>query len=502
VQTGTGIAARWLGPAWSAARRAAGRALRSRWLRVGSLALIFLLTVGGADYERYLASSNRPLEAYPVLSLEGYHRLLVFAPHCDDEALGAGGLIQAALRQGMHVHVAIVTAGDGYRNAAMAEFRRPVLRPEDYVTLAERRQQESLNALAILGLDADDVTFLAYPERGLAALWWDHWSSAFPYRSPYTRRERIEYPRAFRPDAPYSGEALLDTLRAVLAIERPDLIVLPHPNDLHPDHAALSAFVLLAVEMEKAADPDFHPQLLGYLIHYGALYPQPYGLRPGASLRPPRRLENIGEWYVWRLSPEELSVKRKAVAAYTSQQRILSPYLNSFVRQNELYMAIDDVIPLGILETDSFPEADGAPPVMDDSSLPGRLDPASDSLLRRARSGGDITGLRVARLGNTVWVALDLRGHASRAYEYDLYVRVFTPQSTTTWHGRYGRTSTEGITAHGHTVWYRLDLDELGHPDLLALMAETRQRIVLDRTAWYFIRLEENPLEQIGFSSP
>ncbi len=476
--------------------------MRTRWLRAGGLVLVLLVTAGGMNYERYLASSNRPLEAYPVLSLEGYGRLLVFAPHCDDEALGAGGLIQAALRQGMHVHVAVVTAGDGYRNATMAEFRRPVLRPEDYVTMGERRQQESLNALAISGLDADDVTFLAYAERGLAALWWDHWSNETPYRSPYTKRERIEYPRAFRPDAPYSGEASLDTLRAILAIERPDLVVMPHPNDTHPDHAVLSAFILLAVEMEKAADPDFYPQLLGYLIHYGALYPQPYGLRPGASLRPPRRLEDIGEWYVWRLSPEEISVKRKAVAAYTSQQRILSAYLNSFVRQNELYMAIDDVIALGVLETGSFPDVDGAPPVMDDSSLPARLDPTSDSLLRRVRSGGDITGLRVVRLGNTVWVALDLRGHASRAYEYNLYVRAFAPESTTAWHGRYGRTSTEEVLAYGHTVWYRLHLDELGYPDLLALMATTRQRIELDRTAWYLVRLEENPLEQLGFSYP
>lgn len=486
---GAGMLTHWLRVVGTSARRAARRARRSRWLRAGALVLVLLVTAASVDYERYLASSNRPLEAYPVLSLEGYHRLLVFAPHCDDEALGAGGLIQAALRHGLNVHVVVVTAGDGYRNAAMAEFRRPILRPEDYVTLAERRQQESLNALAVLGLDADDITFLAYAERGTAALWWDHWSSASPYRSPYTKRERIEYPRAFRPDTPYSGEALLDTLRAVLAIEHPDLIVMPHPNDTHPDHAVLSAFILLAVEMEKAVDPDFAPQLFGYLIHYGALYPQPYGLRPGAYLRPPRRLDDIGEWYVLRLSPEEISVKRKAIAAYTSQQRILSAYLNSFVRQNELYMAIDNVIALNVLGADSFSEADGAPPAAGDS-LPARPDPAGDSLLRRARSGGDITGLRVVRIGDTVWVALDLRGHAGRAYEYNLYVRAFTPEGTTTWIRRYGRTSTNGVMAYGHTVSYRLDLDELGHPDLLAVMAETRQRIELDRTAWYFIRLE------------
>lgn len=501
ARTDAGIIVHWFHTAWSTARQAAGRALRSRWLRAGGLALVLLVTAGSISYERYLASSNRPLEAYPLLSLEGYHRLLVFAPHCDDEALGAGGLIQAALRQGLNVHVVIVTAGDGYRNAAMVESRRPILRPEDYIKLAGRRQQESLNALTILGLGANDVTFLGYPERTLVTLWWEHWSSEHPYRSPFTKRERIEYPRAFRPNAPHSGETLLEVLRTILTAERPDLIVLPHPNDLHPDHAALSAFVLLALEIEKATEPALAPQLLGYLIHYGALYPQPYGLRPEAPLRPPRRLEDIGAWWVWRLSPEELSVKRKAVAAYTSQQRILSTFLDSFVRRNELYMAVDNVIALGIMETESAPEADSAI-LADDANLPRRADPKSDSILRRARSGGDIIGIHVLRLGNTVWVALDVRGHTSRAYEYNLYVRAFAPASTTTWHGRYGRVSTEGVTAYDHTVWYRLDFDELGHPDLLTLMATTRQRVELDRTAWYLVRLEENPLEQIGLSAP
>jgi hypothetical protein len=92
--------------------------------------------------------------------------------------------------------------------------------------------------------------------------------------------------------------------------------------------------------------------------------------------------------------------------------------------------------------------------------------------------------------------------HDTHAYEYNHYVRAFTTENTTTWSGRYGRASTEGIVTYGHTVWYRLDLDELGHPDLLALMVTTRQRIELDRTAWYLVRLEENPLEQIGFSYP
>lgn len=126
------MVARRLGAAGAGACGAAGRALRSRRVWAGGLALIILLTLGAVDYERYLATSDQPLEAVPVLALDGDHRLLVLAPHCDDEVVAAGGLIQAALREGMDVHVVIATAGDAYRRATMAEFCRAFPRPEDF----------------------------------------------------------------------------------------------------------------------------------------------------------------------------------------------------------------------------------------------------------------------------------------------------------------------------------------------------------------------------------
>ncbi len=487
------IVARWFRAAWARARRVARRALHSRGVWTAGLALIILLTMGAVEQEHYLAGSNRLPETYPVLALDEYHSLLVLAPHCDDEVLGAGGLIQAARRQGLDVQVVIATNGDGHIFATMEEFRRAFPRPEDFIAMGERRQQESLDAVARLGLDADAVTFLGYPDVGLTALWWNHWESEQPYRSPYSQREQSPYASTFHPGAPYSGEALLGDLRAILTAQRPDLIVMPHPNDAHVDHRTLSAFVALAVEMERAEDPTFQPRLLGYLVHYG-LYPQPRGLKPGESLHPPRQLEPIGEWLQWRLSAEELAAKREAVEAYPSQQRMRSQYLRSFVRQNELYMEVDAVTALGIIEGETFADTDSGPAIPDDVTLPGRDDPVNDSVVRRVRGGADITGLHVLRLGDSLWVALETRGRVSRAYGYTLYVRAITPEDTTTWSGHYGRTSTDGVLAHGHIAWYRLDCDALGQPVRLALAAETRQGIVLDRTAWYLIRLEDDPL--------
>ncbi|MDH7485651.1 MAG: PIG-L family deacetylase [Anaerolineae bacterium] len=455
-------------------------------LRIVFLGLLALLIVGVVRQEAFLARSDAPLEAYPSLSLEGYHRLLVLAPHCDDETLGAGGLIQAALREGMGVRVVIVTACDGYRSAAMAQFRRLRLRSEDFVALGELRRRESLQALARLGLHStDDVLFLMYPERGSPALWWDYWEGDQPYRSPYSGLT------CSPSGTPYDGQALLQGLRSILAADRPDIIVMPHPNDENIDHRALAAFVSLAVEMERAEDPTFQPLLLGYLVHYGS-YPQPFGLKPGAFLRPPRQLESIGEWVVWRLSAEEVAAKQKAVDAYPSQKRLMAPYLNGFVRQNELFMRGDGAVSLGIMGGVSLADTDNPQAIASDVSLPALYDPVSDSVVRRLSSSADIEELRLIRLGDSLWIGLNLRGRANRAYSYDLYARAITATGSMTWSRRY-RQGADDMWQAAHTIWYRLDLGALHHPDWLVLTAETRRGLVLDRTAWHVIRLEESP---------
>lgn len=480
----------WLCTIWLNTRKVLRRTLGFRKVRVFGLAASLLLAAGMVNYECYLAGSDRPIEAYPALTLDGYHRLLVLAPHCDDEALGASGLIRAALRQGMDVRVVIATAGDSYTRAAQAQFRRQSLRPSDYIALGEIRQRESLDALARLGLNAEQVTFLAYPERGLSALWWDYWESDRPYRSPYSRLERITYPRAFHPGTPYSGAALLADLRTILRQEYPDLIVMPHPNDEHPDHRALSAFIALAVELERAEDPAFQPLMLGYLVHYG-LYPQPFGLRPGRILRPPRRLETLGEWLQWRLSVDDLAAKREAVKAYPSQRRVSGYFLDAFVRPNEPFMVVDDAIALSIFEGETFLDTDAGRASL--SGVPRRDDPVNDSLVRRASGAADIAGLHALRVGGSMWVVLELRGWVSRAYDYNLYVRAITSETTTTWSARYGRVSTDGVQAHGGTIWYPLDLETLGNPDWLSVAADVRRGVVIDQTAWYLIHVEEEP---------
>lgn len=458
--------------------------------RIGflGLAILALLATSVVQHERALFFPDRPADAYPTLRLEDFHRLLVVAPHCDDEVLGAGGLIRAALRRGMEARVVIATAGDGYLRATLMYTHRPLLTARDFLTMGEIRQRESLEALYHLGLSPENVIFLTYPERRLSVLWWQRWEQ--PDRSPFTKREASPYPRAYRRGTLYRGRDLLEDLLEILESFQPDLIVFPHPNDEHPDHWALNAFVQLAVEIAQARSPGYTPLLLGYLIHYGA-YPQPAGLRPSESLLPPRPLDSLGEWLLWPLSTDDVRAKAWALEAYPSQLRVLGSFLRRFVRQNELFMVLGEE-PLHNLDFRTLRDGtgEGSPPERGGIALP---DPVGDRLPRQVAGGADIAAIHIARMGRYLWVGVETRARPSEVYQYSLRVlavgpdlKAFTRKYTVrpnqqdafwTWH---------------HIVQYQIDLEEDGSAPLwIALSAETRRNVPLDWTGWYVLTLND-----------
>src|SRR5262245_63470691 len=86
-------------------------------------------------------------------------RLLVVAPHPDDEVLGAGGLMQQVHAAGGRVRVVYLTDGDGFRDGVKLEGRgrRPTF--IDYRGYGRRRQNEERKELGWLGLDGSDARF-------------------------------------------------------------------------------------------------------------------------------------------------------------------------------------------------------------------------------------------------------------------------------------------------------------------------------------------------------
>ncbi len=260
----------------------------------------------------------------------------MIAPHNDDEVLSAGGAIQRHLRRGDPVSVVLLTNGDGQLRGL-----RLTPSPKRAIKLGYLRQEETLRALSVLGLPERCVYFLGYPDRGLARLWSRHWHPDWPYRSPQTGATHSPYKNSFTPGAPYCGEALARDLIEILRRERPRVIYLPHPYDVHPDHRSACAFTLYALRTladELEGELDGEVRLLSYLIHFEP-WPLTQGRGMHRELRPPRPLLQVSRlrWRSLPLTLEEVKRKKRALLCYRSQMRVFRPYLLSFVRRNELF---------------------------------------------------------------------------------------------------------------------------------------------------------------------
>lgn len=245
-------------------------------------------------------------------------RLVVIAPHPDDETLAAGGLIQRVLATGGRVRVIVVTDGDGYLEAAAALTGHPTPSTFDYQALGATRTRELRDAMRTLGVPEANVIRLREPDGGLAALWTEHWSAQEPYWSPSSGR------------GPFAGEWLYARLCVELVAARPTIVVAPDHGDLHPDHAFTGRFAEAAVGCLAT-----RPQLLTYVVH-DVVWPPP--VEKGNRLLPPTAPPFDGEpWVSFELAPGELARKREALAAHRSQWPILGGLLARFLRVNEVF---------------------------------------------------------------------------------------------------------------------------------------------------------------------
>jgi LmbE family N-acetylglucosaminyl deacetylase len=267
-------------------------------------------------------------------------RLLIVAPHPDDETLGCAGLIQQAVENGAEVNVVLMTNGDASELAVVLGDRDLPWKPANLIRLGLKRQEESLHALAALGVSASHVHFLGFPNNGLVALWRpEHWRYSDLYQSPYTHVSFSPYPRSYTPQAPYCGQQVLSDLTALLYQVRPTHIYVTHPRDIHPDHWATSCFVsyALATAAVRGADWAATAQLWGYLIHWPR-YPAPMRSGVRLELLPPPELSGPqAQWYRLPLTPEQARQKLAQVKSYRSQAPAFDRLLLSFPRQDEIY---------------------------------------------------------------------------------------------------------------------------------------------------------------------
>lgn len=151
--------------------------------------------------------------------------VLVFGPHPDDAELFCGGLLASMAQRGYRTAVVDLTRGE------RASAGTP-----------ERRVAETAHASAVLGLAHREC--LDLPDTGI-----DPWDGVDP-----ARRDGSQLARA------------VGCIRRL----RPELVIVPHTEARHPDHAAAGALLLKALfyagvrRFLEPAPPHTPRQVLAY----------------------------------------------------------------------------------------------------------------------------------------------------------------------------------------------------------------------------------------------
>jgi LmbE family N-acetylglucosaminyl deacetylase len=139
------------------------------------------------------------LTQLPSLITLPHEKVLVVAPHPDDESLGCGGLIATLASVGSTFCFIFVTDGGASHPGSRAWSR---------ARLAARRRKEAIEALRRLNVEGAKTTFLALADADMPARGSPLWNKA------------------------------IDQLAGIIAEFNPKLALLPWRRDPHCDHRA------------------------------------------------------------------------------------------------------------------------------------------------------------------------------------------------------------------------------------------------------------------------
>ncbi len=423
------------------------------------------------------------------VQLGAHDRVLVLAPHPDDETLACGGVIQRALKMHLPVRVVFLTNGDGNEWSFAVYRKHPVIVPRAVRTMGLLRHDEAQAAGRILGLGPGDLIFLGYPDLGTFEIWAEHWGEKPPLRSPLTRVTAVPYASAYRPGAPYKGEEILHDLTALLRDFRPTTIFVSHPADHHPDHRALYLFTRLALwNLEPAPAPALYP----YLVHYKG-WPTPRGLPATEPLVPPPPLAPAVAWASIEVPPSARARKRTALEAHATQFRYSAAYLLSFVRASELF--------------GDFPSLEMGAGTSTELSGPLRAEPPEELTPAQRAAFVGVEWRSVRLDGDALAVTTDLSRPLAEAVEASFYlfgyrhdrpfermpklrVEVGMLGHRVLDQDRHLDGGTVEVTRDARAIAVRVPLTALGRPERAFVSARTSvAEVPLDWTSWRVLDL-------------
>jgi LmbE family N-acetylglucosaminyl deacetylase len=211
-------------------------------------------------------------------------RILLVAPHPDDETLGAGGLLQRAFASNASVRILFGTNGENNPWAQRYWERRWNIRAADRARWGARRRLEAKRAISVLGGSPDCAVFLDLPDQGITRL-------------------LVE-----------GDQALASRFSAEIREWQPTVLVMPIHLDVHPDHSAFSVILLMALDAVGARSI----KVWQYLVH---------------EPREPVCCQTVS----LGLTLQEVERKRQAIHCYETQVALSRRRFVRLARAQEVY---------------------------------------------------------------------------------------------------------------------------------------------------------------------
>jgi N-acetyl-1-D-myo-inositol-2-amino-2-deoxy-alpha-D-glucopyranoside deacetylase len=379
------------------------------------LSFVFLIFISVFSGNTLVAKNKSPL--LRAIHFAKTDRILALIPHPDDESLATAGVIRYSVEHKIPVLVVLMNNGDGYRKNVEMRFKTLNPTPEEFQKLGYVRHLESLSAMKELGLQEKDVIFLSYPDGGTNSLFDVNWDCD-NLHTGVNGSTHAPYPFAYEKDAPYCGENVVKNLEEIITAFKPSTIFYPDPGDDHHDHWATGAFAKYTL-----LKMGYKGKQYTYLVHKGRSWPVPWAYLPNRYLPPPRSLVGFDEkWLGFFMTPGEEKLKLRAVEKYVSQSGMMEPFLQSFVRKNELFASYP------ILKIDTSKKQ---PRFFSEKSLPDTVfrDPKNDVLIKEFADSGDLTSVGLVFNKKNLWIALQTKGNISPDVVYGFHLRVFRKNS-------------------------------------------------------------------------
>lgn len=249
------------------------------------------------------------------------YRIMILAPHPDDEILSCAGLMQQT-PSGHQIWVVLATNGDYCGREAAAV-----------------RLQESQKALQQLNIKNSGIIPLGFGDTGMSEA--DSFLNRLYCAQPDTLYASFVSDHSYLPlndnssdfeSMPYTRNGFKASLRRALLRCCPDIIYTASQHDAHGDHRALFFFL-----QEVLSELNIRPIVRQYMIHGGddKAWPQ---RDTQHFLKPPRC--PIGLWERRVILPGvDAKRKRELIQIFKSQ---ISPsgYLLSFAKEEEFFLEV------------------------------------------------------------------------------------------------------------------------------------------------------------------